>query len=121
MSEPKPKSHLYQPPHVQPGPYIRDPVACQQVEGSRHLIKAAAESAQPGRAAVAVQHRHHRDAPVAAMGLAQHAVAVPGRAQRLRRRIARLHARMGGQAERRPEQYGGDAAYLTLPREASPA
>jgi hypothetical protein len=37
---------------VQPGPYLRDPVSCQQVEASRHLIKAAAESAQPGRAAV---------------------------------------------------------------------
>jgi hypothetical protein len=52
VSDTKPTKHLYQPAHVPPGPYTRDPVDCQQVEASRHLIKAAADSAHPGRAAV---------------------------------------------------------------------
>jgi hypothetical protein len=52
VSDTKPAQQLYQPAHVPAEPYTRDPVACQQVEASRHLIKAAADSAHPGRAAV---------------------------------------------------------------------
>lgn len=36
----------------QPGPYVHDPVACQQVAESRRMISAVAEIAQPGRALV---------------------------------------------------------------------
>jgi hypothetical protein len=41
-------SKLYQPEHIPPGPYVRDPVPCQQVTESRKLILAAAQWAQPG-------------------------------------------------------------------------
>src|SRR5690606_19295103 len=36
----------------QPGPYVHDPVACQQVAESRRMISAVAEIAQPGQALV---------------------------------------------------------------------
>ncbi len=43
---------LYQPDNVAAGPYIRDPVPCQQVAESKKLILAAAEWAQPGSALI---------------------------------------------------------------------
>ncbi len=39
---------LYQPANIEPGPYVHEPVPCQQVAASRELILAAAEWAQPG-------------------------------------------------------------------------
>jgi len=39
---------LYQPENVAAGPYVRDPVPCQQVAESKKLILTAAEWAQPG-------------------------------------------------------------------------
>lgn len=41
-------SKLYQPENVPAGPYVRDPVPCQQVAESKSLILSAAEWAQPG-------------------------------------------------------------------------
>lgn len=42
----------YIPPDTSPGPYTREPVADRHVEESRKLILAAAEEAEPNRAAV---------------------------------------------------------------------
>ena len=42
----------YTPPGTPPGPYTREPVTDQHVAESRQLILAAAENAEPGRAAV---------------------------------------------------------------------
>lgn len=45
-------SKLYQPENVASGPYVRNPVPCQQVAESKKLILAAAEWAQPGSALI---------------------------------------------------------------------